>query len=491
MKKEDTYRKRNLLTFPLGTVGRDAVYTLINSYLLTFVLFTHSLTAAHLTAITGIMIGARVFDAFNDPIMGNIIERTRTKYGKFKPWLVAGVFSTSVVIYLMFNVQIQGWKFVLFFGIMYFAFSITYTMNDISYWGMIPALSSDANARNQFTSRATLFAGIGNTAALILIPLFTTGKNTIGGNAAFAYGRIALVIAIAAPLFLSITIFGTREHRDSANTPLTEKFSFKALVRTIIRNDQLVWVAVIFLIQQVGNGIIVGGIGSTYIYSIYGYEGGLYSLFTTVGMSVTALLMLFYPVISRHIHRKKLMGYMAVIATIGYIMIFASGFMAGTGTFRFLLLTIGYMLCNFGQYCYYLIMMISIMNTVEYNEYKFGTRDEGIITSLRPFITKLGSAIIVAVTSASYIILGVTDYTNQISDLEQQCNQNLITEAVKLEKIKDVLSHVTSRQSMGLLIFMSIIPCILMLISYVLYKKKYKLDEEEYDRICKELGRTE
>lgn len=60
MKKEDTYRKRNLLTFPLGTVGRDAVYTLINSYLLTFVLFTHSLTAAHLTAITGIMIGARV-----------------------------------------------------------------------------------------------------------------------------------------------------------------------------------------------------------------------------------------------------------------------------------------------------------------------------------------------------------------------------------------------------------------------------------------------
>ena len=182
---------------------------------------------------------------------------------------------------------------------------------------------------------------------------------------------------------------------------------------------------------------------------------------------------------------------MAVIDTIGYIMIFASGFMAGTGTFRFLLLTIGYMLCNFGQYCYYLIMMISTMNTVEYNEYKFGTRDEGIITSLRPFITKLGSAIIVAVTSASYIILGVTDYTNQISDLEQQCNQNLITEAVKLEKIKDVLSHVTSRQSMGLLIFMSIIPCILMLISYVLYKKKYKLDEEEYDRICKELGRTE
>lgn len=83
--------KKNLLYFPLGTVGRDAVYSLINSYLLTFVLFTHSLNAAQVAAITGIMIAARVFDALNDPIMGNIIERTRSKFGKFKPWLFAHV----------------------------------------------------------------------------------------------------------------------------------------------------------------------------------------------------------------------------------------------------------------------------------------------------------------------------------------------------------------------------------------------------------------
>ena len=94
MENEEKLRKRNLITYPLGTMGRDAVYALINSYLLTFVLFTHSLTAAQLTAITGIMIGARVFDAFNDPIMGNIIECTRSKYGKFKPWLLAGILST-------------------------------------------------------------------------------------------------------------------------------------------------------------------------------------------------------------------------------------------------------------------------------------------------------------------------------------------------------------------------------------------------------------
>ena len=77
--------RRNLILFPLGTVGRDMVYSLVTNFLLTFVLFTRSLTAAQLSAITAIMVGARIFDALNDPIMGNIIERTRTKWGKFKP----------------------------------------------------------------------------------------------------------------------------------------------------------------------------------------------------------------------------------------------------------------------------------------------------------------------------------------------------------------------------------------------------------------------
>ena len=206
--EKETITKRNLIFFPLGTVGRDAVYSLISSYLLTFVLFTHALNGAQVAAITGIMVAARVFDALNDPVMGNIIERTKTKYGKFKPWIVAGMISTSVVIYLMFNVRLEGWSFVWFFGVTYFAFSIAYTMGDISYWGMIPALGSDADTRNRFTSRTTLFAGIGGTLASILIPLFTAGSLAIGGSTEVAYGRIALVIAILAPLFLLFTLFG-------------------------------------------------------------------------------------------------------------------------------------------------------------------------------------------------------------------------------------------------------------------------------------------
>ena len=264
--------------------------------------------------------------------------------------------------------------------------------------------------------------------------------------------------------------------------------SIRKIFTTIFSNDQLLWVSLIFLIQQLGNNLVLGGIGSTYIYFEFGYTGGLYSLFTTVGMSATAFLMIFYPAISRHITRKKLMGLMMIISSVGYVLMFLPGLLLPAGnTVKFVFIVIGYMLSNFGQYCYYLIMMISIINTVEYNEYKTGSRDEAIIASLRPFITKFSSALVVAVTSFTYIILGVTDFTNRISTLEQSCTQGLITETDKLSQIAQVLQGVRSVQSAGLLIAMTLLPWLLMFLSYILYKKHYKLDEDEYERICGEI----
>ena len=485
--------RRNLILFPLGTVGRDMVYSLVTNFLLTFVLFTRSLTAAQLSAITAIMVGARIFDALNDPIMGNIIERTRTKWGKFKPWIVIGMFSTSAVIYAAFNTNLQGWSFVWFFALIYFLYSITYTMGDISYWGMIPALSSDGDTRNAFTARTTLFAGIGGTAASILIPLLTTGANAIGGSTSVAYGRIALAIAFLAPAFLCFVLFGVRERREDLSEPVPP-VSFKKIWSTISGNDQLIWIAVIFLIHEIGNGVVMSGIGSTYIYFEFGYEGGLYSLFTTVGMSVTALLMVFYPAISRKLPRKKLMGVLVKVATLGYILMISMLAMRAGEHFalgmdlKFLILTVGYMLANFGQYGFYLILMISVINTVEYNEYLHGTRDEGIITSLRPFLTKLASALTVVIASATYMLAGVTKYTNQISAFENAAASGQISESDKLTAIHELLGGVSHSQSVGLLLVMTVLPYALMVLSYEMYLRRYKLDEEEYDRICGELN---
>ena len=479
-------RKKNLIMFPLGTVGRDMVYYLFTSCIMTFVLFTRSLTNSQFAAITAIVVAARIFDALNDPIMGNIIERTRSRYGKFKPWLVIGILSTSVVVYLAFNTNLQGWSFIAFFGVIYFLYSITYTMHDISYWGMVSALSSDPHMRDSLTSRTNLFAGIGGVIASILIPMLTTGSGTLGGSTATAYGRVSLVICILAPLFLCATVFGVRERRDY-NTKEVPPVSFKKIWSTITGNPQILWISLVFLLQQIGNGVVMGGLGSTYVYFAFGYEGGLYSLFNTVGLAATALLMIFYPMLAKRFRRKVMMDKLMLLSAAGYAVMVVSGLAMSGGMVKFWLLTAGYMIANLGQYGFYLIMMISLINTVEYNEYLCGERDEAIITSLRPFFTKLSSAIVVALTSATYLIFGVTGYTNRISALERAASLGEIAEADKLAQIGGIISSIRPGQSSGLLLCMTVLPFALMYASYAIYKKRYILDEDKYAEVCAEL----
>ncbi len=175
------------------------------------------------------------------------------------------------------------------------------------------------------------------------------------------------------------------------------------------------------------------------------------------------------------------------VSGIGYFIMLLPGLLMSGGNIKFILITLGYMLANFGQYGFYLIMMISIMNTVEYNEYLHGTRDEGIVSSLRPFLTKLASAITVAIANVTYIVFGIIHYTNGIADLEQAANAGEITADLKATQITELLQGVRHSQTTGLLLVMTILPCFLMFLSHILYKKRYRLDEEEYDRICLEI----
>ena len=132
-------------------------------------------------------------------------------------------------------------------------------------------------------------------------------------------------------------------------------------------------------------------------------------------------------------------------------------------------------------------MMISILNTVEYNEYKTGNRDEAIIASVRPFVTKMSSAITVVITYVSYLVFSVTEYTDKISEFENKAAIGEITAEQKQAEINAVISGINPEQTWGLLLFMTVIPCALMLLSNFLYQKKYKLDEAEYARICSEI----
>ena len=193
--------------------------------------------------------------------------------------------------------------------------------------------------------------------------------------------------------------------------------------------------------------------------------------------------MIFYPAISRRVRRKQLMKVMMILAAAGYAVMLLAGVLMPNNMVKFWMITFFYMVTCLGQYSFYLVMMISILNTVEYNEYKTGVRDEAIIASLRPFLTKLASALVVLITTVSYLAFGVTGFTNRISQLEQQASLGVIAEAEKLSQINGILSGVSSIQTVGLVVVMSVLPCLMMYASYTLYRKHYILDEPEYERI--------
>ena len=203
--------RRNLWAYPAGTIGRDMAFCMFNNYLLTYVLFTKTLMAAQFAVISAVMVAARIFDSFNDPIMGNIIEATRTRWGKFKPWIAIGALLSIIVFITSFSTTLQGWSYVAVFGVLYFAYSITYTMNDIAYWGMVPSLARRADDRNRLTSRTVLFAGVGQFLGGVVVPTFTAGSLVIGGNAVTAYRVVVwMVCALFAGTQL-ITLLAVRE----------------------------------------------------------------------------------------------------------------------------------------------------------------------------------------------------------------------------------------------------------------------------------------
>ena len=351
---------------------------------------------------------------------------------------------------------------------------------------MVSALSSDPHVRNSLTSRTNLFAGIGGVIASILIPMLTTGSGTLGGSTATAYGRVALVICILAPLFLCATIFGVRERRDY-NTKEVPPVSFKKIWNTITGNPQILWISLVFLLQQIGNDVVMGGLGSTYVYFAFGYEGGLYSLFNTVGLAATALLMIFYPMLAKRFRRKQMMDKLMLLSVIGYAVMIVSGVALSGGMVKFWILTAGYMVANLGQYGFYLIMMISLINTVEYNEYLRGERDEAIITSPAPVLHEARLRDRRGGHVRDVLIFGVTGYTNRISALERAASLGEIAEADKLAQIDTIVSSIQPGQSRGLLLCLTVLPFVLMYASYVLYKKHYILDEDKYAEVCAEL----
>lgn len=483
---------KNMLMFSLGTIGRDFLYFLFNSFLMTFILFTKTIDNKMLTAVGAIIVVARIFDALNDPIMGGIVENTRTKWGKYKPWQLLGAVLTGAVIISVFCVKLDGWSYIGFLAFAYLMFSITFTMNDISYWGMLPSLTSDEHERNKLTSCAQLLASAGVGLASLLIPLFTTGSLAKWG-APTGYKVIGIISAVLMVLFQLFTILGVKEKPLPPIKPdKSDRLTLKKMFQTIAKNDQLLWCALIMLIFSIGTGVVGGGLLTMYVYFEFGYEGG-YTLLIGLGYGIiSTLFTATYPWLSKKFGRNTIL-YSAGIATIfgfALMLIFALAIPTGAPKSsewfaKFILIALAYTIIGYGA-GFYMIMVINMANTVEYNEWKYGQRNESLIFSLRPFTAKLSSALTQALVIGVYAVASITTYTNAISNIENEASKNLITNKVKMEKITEIINKVSLQDRQILVSCMCIIPIVFMIVALIIYKKKCTLSETRLAEMVRE-----
>lgn len=480
--------KRSKWSYCFGGVGRDMAYNLYSAWLFTYILLTNQVTVEQQLVLSAFIIVSKLWDGCNDPMMGFIIERTRTRFGKFKPWMLAGLFASCIVIMLMFTsstFSLEGWGYIAFMCFLYFMWSMTYTMNDIAYWSMLPALTSNIDDRNSLASWANLLAGAGAGIAMVTIPLFTAGEYTIGGSNKIAFAIIAAVVCLVFIGCQLLTFFGVKEKNAALPTSNEEKIKFSKILKVIKNNDQLRWTAIVMLMYNVAANILFGFV-TIYIYMVYGYEGSKATLFTVLYGIMGALPMLIFPMLAKKLGRRKMTWVCIGTSLTGYLLFFLMGF--NTSAAGFYLLAACGILINFGQCLFYNILTINISNSVEYNEWKTGSRDEGIIFSLRPLMAKFGSAVQMGVLSLTYAALNITGITNAISRIENGVYQGLYTVDEKPVLIAAELQKIDPSTVLWLRVVMVFLPFVLLIATVVTCSRKCTIDEKKYDLIVRELA---
>ena len=159
--------------YGIGAVGKDMVYMLSASYVL---YYFQDIMKTSAIAMGFILLIARVFDAFNDPVMGIIVAKTKTKWGKFRPWLMIGTITNAVILFLMFAAPptLDGKGLIAYAAVTYILWGVTYTMMDIPYWSMIPAFTKGGKEREGLSALARSCAGVGSAIVTILTVMAVT-----------------------------------------------------------------------------------------------------------------------------------------------------------------------------------------------------------------------------------------------------------------------------------------------------------------------------
>ncbi len=444
--------KRNQYTFGIGTIGRDMVFTLISMYLMFFLTDILVISVSELWWVTVIIVCARIFDAINDPIMGTIVDNTDTKYGKFKPWIALGAVLSGIFTILLFlDTGLSGSGFLIFFTIVYLIWGISFTINDISFWSMLPTLSVDQKEREKIGSVARIFALIGVFFVVAGIVPITAMLGEAFGSLQKGYLAFAVLIVVIMWAGQLVTLFGVKEPKGVFHKE--ERTSLKGMAHAIFKNDQLLWVAISMALFMTGYTTTTS-FGIFYFEYVYG-DIGMFSVFAIIlGISqITSLLI--FPVVSKYFKRKTIYSGATALVVIGYIIFF----FAPTDTMLFI--GIAGVLIFVGQAAIQLLMLLFLTDTVEYGHWKLGKRNDSVTFSLQPFIFKIGGAIASGIVGVTVILSGIQE-AEAGADLTEQ----------------------------GLLILrfsMLILPLLCILAGYLIYHFKFKIDENMYEEIVSDL----
>ena len=450
------FGKKQFAAYGLGAVGKDMVYALSASYIMYYYQDILGLSA---TFVGFILMIARVFDAANDPFMGVVVAKTNSRWGKFRPWLFTGTILNAFVLYALFAAPaVSGKALMIYFAVMYILWGMTYTMMDIPFWSMIPAVTSTAKDRENLSVVGRTSAGVGY--ALINVFTVMAVSKLGGGIERTGFRLFALIIAILFVIFILFTCFTIREQKEENMQTTSVKEMFKAL----FNNDQaIVTVVTIVLI----NSALY--ITSNLLIYFFKYDIGgttwkdAYTLFTSVGgISQILGMMAVYPILRSKLSNTIIFKLGLCLAIFGYAFLLALCLL-GYSSVLTMLMVPGVMIFV-ANGILTVLTTVFLANTVDYGEVKTGHREESVIFSMQTFVVKAASGLAVFITGVSLDLIGLTS--------------------------KDGLGEgmpTFSSPLLGLRLLMTILPMIGLVLALVLFTRKFILTDEKAEQIRKQL----
>lgn len=450
-------KKKSILStalgYGVGAIGLDLSYGMFYSYLSYYLSSVLGLQEGFLLLITPL---ARIWDGINDPMMGTIVDNTRTKHGKYRPWILIGACCNAIVLFLLFtSFGMSGLPLYIYIAVMYVAWGMTNTMADIPYWSMVPSFTSEEKERNLVATVARSFSGIGqgiiSILTPILCPMLSSGITDAKGYSASGFSRWAGICGIALIFFALVCVLITKE----TNVVYGEKkkFSLKQIFNVIKNNDQLVVFIVFAMLSNAGWYLT----SSTAVYYFTDTLGNskLQSLFQTIGTVGSVLGLLVVPVLSKWFSKRTTYTISLCTAIVGYALMLITGPILKLNV---VIMDVCYILASVGVSSMFVSQTIFLADIVDYGEYKNGERNESITFSMKGFLQKMAYTIQTAVLFGG---LGLMNYNEQI--------------------MTSIGLNETTKSGIGIICFG--VPMLFFLASLVVFRKKFKVYGELADKV--------